>query len=159
MKSRAEKGVPMRFIHEVALPFVGQQECLTWPFARSGTGYGMVKYEGNYVGVHRVVCEMVHGPAPTGKHEAAHSCGKGHEGCVNPNHLLWKTSKENKADKIAHGTHNRGELNHKTVLTEDDVRLIRDLRGRVTGRALACRFGVSPSNIWSIQKRISWAWL
>jgi len=152
------KGATLNYIQDVVLPFTGQ-ECLPWPFSRSGVGYPLITYHGLRQGAHRLVCEMVHGPAPTPGHEAAHSCGKGHEGCINPNHLIWKTSAENKADKIAHGTTLRGSKNHKALLTEEQVREIRALRGVVKGKDLAQRFSVSPVTITNIQKRTTWAWL
>lgn len=92
------------------------EECLTWPFGRRSNGYGSIVWNGRASVSSRVMCELRNGPPPTPKHEAAHSCGKGHEACVNPNHLAWKTSVENQADKVLHGTHNRGE-NHPCAIT------------------------------------------
>jgi hypothetical protein len=56
---------------------------------------------------HRVMCEIAHGPKPAPGFVAAHTCGKGREGCVNPRHLRWASQKENMADKLLHGTSNR----------------------------------------------------
>lgn len=155
---KPRNGAPQRYLVEVVVPFAGQ-ECLVWPFARTGVGYGHLIYEGRQRTAHRVACELVHGAAPSPKHEAAHLCGKGHEGCVNPTHLQWKTSAENKADKVLHGTALRGAKNHKTTLTEDQVLEIRALRGVVRGKDLAQRFGVCPATITGVQKRTIWAWL
>lgn len=49
--------------------------------------------------VARVVCELIHGPAPEG-HEASHLCLDAWC-CVNPDHLLWETKKENIARRDA----------------------------------------------------------
>lgn len=152
------KGVLLRYMLDVVVPFAGS-ECLVWPFSRAGTGYGHLYYEGRQQGAHRVACALVHGPAPTLKHEAAHLCGKGHEGCVNPNHLAWKTSAENKADKIVHGTIVRGSDIKRAILTEAKVLEIRALKGTVPGKELAERFGVGASTITAVQKRNTWAWL
>ena len=50
---------------------------------------------------HRAMCELVHGPAPTPKHQAAHSCHRGCDGCVLPQHLHWATDAENRAERRA----------------------------------------------------------
>lgn len=79
-------------------------ECIEWPFRCSG-GYGHVSRRvPGAPSASRVVCYMVYGAPPTRKHQAAHSCGKGHKGCVNWRHLSWKTPRENEADKLLHGT-------------------------------------------------------
>lgn len=33
------------------------------------------------------MCELVYGKPPMPKHQAAHNCGKGNLGCINPKHL------------------------------------------------------------------------
>lgn len=85
-------------------------ECLPWPFSRYPNGRGQHCHHKFGPLASRVMCFEAHGPPPTLKHEAAHICGKGHEGCVNPKHLVWKTKKENEADKIKHGTVNNGSV-------------------------------------------------
>lgn len=99
----ARDGAPMRFIHEVALQHTGE-ECLIWPFGRNGDGYGSVQVDGKMVNAHRYLCQIAHGEPPTATHQAAHSCGKGHLGCVAKNHLRWATPAENQADRLIHGT-------------------------------------------------------
>ncbi|QEH79942.1 hypothetical protein EIK56_18115 [Sphingomonas sp. C8-2] len=134
-------------------------ECLIWPFAERGQGYGGVSFEGRNERAHRVMCILAHGPAPSPEHEAAHSCGKGHQGCVNPRHLSWKTRSGNQQDRVGHGTHNRGERSAMQVLTEPQVVEIRSLHHRESQVSLAARFGVSRSTIRAIHDRRSWAWL
>ncbi|MCA0947364.1 hypothetical protein LCM08_20770 [Salipiger pacificus] len=62
-------------------------------------------------------------------------------------------------DRVEHGTSNRGERNHFGKISEDDVREIRRLHGSMSQQALADRYGISRSNVQSIQYRRSWAWL
>ena len=145
------------FLLNVAVPYDGD-ECLIWPYARS-RGYGHIQYEGRHRKAHALVCELVHGPAPTPKHEAAHSCGKGHEGCVNPKHLRWATTLENARDKITHGTVLRGVNVHNAKLDEDKVRLIRSMRETMSYRAIAASFGISTASVCLIVKRKNWAWV
>ena len=100
----APKGEPNRFLNDVVLPYRGD-ECLAWPYSCDGGGYGHIANRGK---VHRIVCAKINGKCPGDEYQAAHSCGNGHLGCVNPNHLTWKTRHENQADRLIHGTHNRG---------------------------------------------------
>lgn len=151
-------GELLRFINEVAMHHAGE-ECLTWPFGKDGDGYGMVRVDGKTVAAHRYICELVHGPPPTPEHQAAHTCGNGHEGCVSPVHLLWKTPAENQADRLVHGTHNRGERHGGAKLTEAAVREILAMKGKETQINLAERFRVSPTLICSIQTGHRWSWL
>jgi hypothetical protein len=155
---RTAIGDPARFIREIVL-LHGGDECLFWPYNRGSNGYGIITRQGKSTGAHRLVCELAHGPAQTPLHEAAHTCGKGHLGCVAPNHLQWKTRKENHADKVVHGTHNRGARNPNSLLTDSAVKRIRGLRDVVPGRVLARQYNVSPATICNIQKRVTWGWL
>jgi DNA-binding transcriptional regulator YiaG len=91
--------------------------------------------------------------------DAAHSCGKGHEGCVNPAHLRWDTRSGNFSDKLAHGTDNRGEKSPVSKLTESDVIKIREMRGTVSQSQLAKMFNIDQSNVSKIQSGHSWSWL
>lgn len=136
-----------------------QDECLRWPFGSAGAGYGILRFNGRRQYAHRAMCTIVHGEPPTPVHYAAHSCGKGHEGCVNPRHLRWATPKENQADMIAHGNSPRGERNGHAKLSEDDVRQIKSMIGVVPYRSLADRFGVSASLVHQIKKGRAWGWL
>lgn len=138
--------------------FHRRDECLLWPFYISDTGYGeCADYLGIGRGAHRNMCYLVHGKPPNRKYEAAHSCGN--RACCAPKHLSWKTASANRLDKIAHGTHTRGERNPKAKLTVENVRYIRKMKGRITGRALAVRFGVTPALISNIYRGKCWGWL
>lgn len=150
-------GKPETWLRD-ALNYDGD-ECLTWPFGGRNNGYGTLIFEGRAVSAHRKMCELVHGPAPTKRHEAAHSCGKGHLGCVSPRHLRWATPEENQADRLLHGTHNRGERCGSNILTEAQVREVRTLLGTLSRPKIAKRFGVTEGCIKGIAARKTWAWL
>jgi len=128
-------------------------DCLIWPFSRCN-GYAHLGHLGKMHYGHRMMCEMVHGPAPSRKHEASHSCGRGHLGCVNPRHISWKTKSENQRDRAKHGTKNTWAWRGK--LTERQAKRIRELRGQYKQRELAEMFGVSRSNISLIQNGKHW---
>lgn len=153
-KGNKSHGELPTFLSETVLPFSGD-ECLIWPYGKDGHGYGMLSGKP----VNRLVCKAIHGPAPTSKHQAAHSCGNGHLGCCNPQHLRWATRSENESDKIDHDTHHRGTRHPQAKLDESDVRQIRSLAGVELLGTTAARFGIAPSTVCGIQKRNRWAWL
>lgn len=142
------RGEPERHYRAVVVPY-DRDDCLIWPFARNARGYAHMYRNGKTVTVSRLVCEAEHGPAKPGQ-EAAHLCGRGHEGCVTRRHLVWKTRTENMADKIAHGTHNRGARSARAKLTEDQVREIRRIGNSRPRTELAKAFGVNPEAIGKI---------
>lgn len=155
---RIPHGETERYFREVVLPYDGD-DCLIWPYSKNNGGYGHMQLAGHPTVVSRAVCEEVFGPAPSDIHEAAHSCGKGHLGCVSKKHLSWKTPVENQADKVLHGTDNRGERHPHVKLTQSDVIEIRSARGLVFQRDLAKRYGVTQGTISAIQSGARWGWL
>lgn len=118
------RGDAQKFLADVA-KHTEKGPCLIWPYTRNLQGYGQIRFEKKLHVVSRLVCALVHGEPPTPKHEAAHLCGLGHEGCCNPHHLAWKTPSENQKDKVIHGTHNRGSQNPGAKFTKDQVAAIR----------------------------------
>ena len=97
----AGKGAPDKFIAQ-AIKYRGRQ-CLIWPYCRDNHGYARVSRNKKPVIVQRIVCIAVHGKPPSKWHIAAHSCGNGHLGCVNPMHLRWATREEDRDDMVKHG--------------------------------------------------------
>lgn len=160
-KGRMQKtrpGEPFNFATEVSRSNE-KIECIFWPYAKAGAGYGTLSISGKMVYAHRLVCEMVHGIPPTNRHEVAHSCGNGHLSCINPNHLRWATREDNLKDKIIHGTTNRGEQSPRAKLTKHDVLQIRSLAGVISQQKIAFKYGISQRTVWQIINRERWSWL
>lgn len=154
---RPRNGETKRFYREVVLTCT-DNDCLIWPYARNN-GYGIMNFGGKAKTVHRLACIEVHGNPPTPDHQAAHNCGNGSSGCVNPQHLEWKTPAENQADKVIHETDNRGERCAASKLTTAQVREIRALKGRMTQTQIGEIYGVNYITIGDIHNRRTWAWL
>lgn len=131
--------------------------CVPWPYNKNEKGYGRIGIDGRPTLVSRLACERENGPPPTPKHQAAHSCGNGHLGCVTRLHLSWKTHKQNMEEAVTHGTISHGEVRYNSKLTEDAIREIRQLRGKVSQRKLGARFGVSHTVIGKVQHGEDWA--
>jgi hypothetical protein len=149
-----KRGEPMRYL----LAHMWD-DCPKWPFARGRGGYGHIQHDGKVRDVHRLVCEMAHGPAPSPNHDAAHECGKGAEGCFGASCIVWKTKSDNQIDRRQHGTSPRGEGCPTSKLSEADVRAIRALRGQETQREIAARYGINRVTVSDIHCRRRWAWL
>jgi hypothetical protein len=105
--------------------------------------------------VHKAVAWAFHGPPPTARHVVAHNDGDGHNN--RPENLRWATQAENLADRSVHGTHDRGERNVQSKLTEDDVRAIR--LSALPEKVLGLRYGVAATTVGRIRRRERWAWL
>lgn len=157
---RALPGEPQRWIDVVALKFTGD-ECLTWPFGRVN-GYGLVRSpRGFRKFASAYICELAHGPPPAPYYEAAHWCGEGRRGCVNPRHIRWATPKENTADKVRHGTHIRPPSNRGVSLFKDaTIQAIRDAAAAGDSEeTIAARMGVGVRPIRKILTREWFGWL
>lgn len=123
-------------------------ECILWPWSCAGSGYGQFGTEGKLWKAHVWVCTQVHGPRPEKKY-AAHSCHQ--QTCVNPRHVSWKTNSENMLDKREIGTGNRCGFGPKGKLTPQQRGEILALRGKLTHREIANRYGIVESTVRHIQ--------
>ena len=144
-------GEPMAWLQENAS--YAADDCLTWPYGHRD-GYACIG--GSYAS--RAMCKLAHGEPPTPEHEAAHSCGMGHRGCLNPRHLRWATRSENKLDTHEHGTMPRGQRQHLAKLTDGQVREIRAESGPIT-KQYAEKYGVDRGTIVKVRKGLTWQWL
>lgn len=124
-------------------------DCLIWPFWRDKHGYGPS----------RKMCIAAHGEPASKELHAAHSCGNGNIGCMNPKHLRWATQKDNAGDMVDHGRSQRGEKCRMAKLTESDVHKIRVTRRNESCASLAREFGVARWTVSRARSRETWAWL
>lgn len=148
---QAERGAKMRYLVD-HVGFAGH-ECLPFPFSRDNKGYGLVRHEGRHRPASRVMCILAHGEPPFPGAEAAHSCGKGHEGCVNPQHLSWKTRQQNIDDAWRAGSLHRG-ARARSKLDAWQVDQIRQ-DSRVQSE-IAIAYGVDQSTICRIRSGLRW---
>lgn len=133
------------------------QNCLKYPFAvNPQTGYAQFGHNGELLYAHQWMCEQRNGCRPSPKHEAAHTCGNAHMSCVNPNHLEWKTRKQNAEDRLRHGNYSNRKGQPRYKLTAETAAQIRALAGTDTQINLARRFGVSRQLISGVQTGVCW---
>lgn len=166
-----------RFL-EIVARFNGVDGCWEWPMSINvQTGYGqfVIRVGGKSINIaaHRMsfsvlVCGISDGMG------ILHRCDN--RSCFNPKHLFQGTAADNMADMCAKGRSAKrsltayrgndhwtrknpekityGEQRYQSVLTEDNVLEIRS--SSETGRALARKFGVTPSAISAVKNKKSW---
>ena len=127
-------------------------ECWEWQgLIKSGTlGYGRMRLGGVDTYAHRVAYQAHYGEDP-GPWQVLHSCDNPR--CCNPAHLSLGDHEENNRQRAERGRNAdvRGEKNPAHKLTDQQVAEIRGLRGSMTQKAIAKRFGVRQSQISRIQ--------
>jgi len=159
-RKQAKPGEPIAWVRS----YINQKhdcQCTEWPFGTFGDGYAAARDEtGKLWRVARLVCVEVHGEPNFDAAEAAHSCGKGHLGCINPNHLRWATSKENADDRRKHGTINKGTRNGMAVLSEEIVLAIYSYKNKgYMQKEIGALFGVAREQVKNIWNGTNWSWL
>lgn len=105
--------------------------------------------------VHRVVAYAFIGPQPSPEHQVAHKDGdRLNNRAFN---LRWATGIENQADRIEHGTANRGARHGRSKLDEGDVRAIRARADAGEPHpSIAQDYGVDRSCIQAIASKRTW---
>lgn len=137
-------------------------DCIEWGKHRSEDGYGTLRFNGKMQKAHRVAYCQHHGldiEAIAGK-VIRHTCDN--PPCVNPDHLIIGTQKENNRDRAERNrsAHLTGEKNGRAKLTAEQVEDIR--RRYVKGSricntvTLAKEYGVCQSHISEIVRGVIW---
>lgn len=153
MHGNKGKGKAIKFIREALASET--EACILWPFSVNPiNGYGHFGVDGKHYAAHRYVCGQAHGPRPTPKHSAAHSCHT--RDCINKRHISWKTHSENMLDKRENGTAQNSWWGRKGKLTAEEVAKIRALEGTMTQAAIATQFNITESNVRFILSRKTW---
>jgi hypothetical protein len=129
--------------------------CIEWGGkVQANNGYGRTWRHGKRMYAHRAAWEDAHGPIPVGLY-VCHRCDN--RRCVNPEHLFIGTAADNGRDASIKGRYPRGERQHRSKLTEDQVREIRRLYSEgVTQAALVRMFGVNQGTIWPLLNGKTW---
>jgi len=106
------------------------------------------------VTVHTLVAAAFIGPRPD-RADIMHRDGS-RTNCRADN-LKYGSRRENNLDKANHGTDNRGDRNHNSKLTEEQVRRIR--AGGFSDTEWAAQLGVSDATVFDARRGRTWAWV
>ncbi len=142
---------------ESKLRFYGWSEqetgCWEWQGPRSHD-YGALRADGEVWLAHRLSYSVFVGPIPDGD-VICHRCDN--PICINPAHLFPGTQAVNLADMRDKGRGVHGSAQHAAILTDNDVREIRDKKASgVPATVLALRYGVHKRQIYKIVNREQW---
>ena len=125
-------------------------------------GYVYLTVAGAKVYAHRHAYTKAKGPIPEGL-VVRHTCDN--RRCINPNHLIVGTNKDNTGDMMERGRHRPGhvpgEANGRSVVTAAQVAELRAnyIKGHPEygGAAFARRFGISVVQANKIANGKAWA--
>jgi hypothetical protein len=139
------KGAAIRWLCE-HVNFDGKN-CLFWPFAKDGGHPGCVGYLGKIYKASRLMCALAHGAPPSDLHEASYTCGRSQKGCINPQHLAWKTQSENQREQSKQGRKFYGRQGKITFAQATEIRSIGHTR---LLKDVAGEYGISPQRVSGI---------
>ena len=129
--------------------------CWIWIGNIGTNGYGRIGVDNVVCPTHRVSYEFHKGPIPDGL-VLMHTCDV--RPCINPDHLVPGTKKDNTADMMSKGRNKfwsrLGKANPAAKLDEEAVRHIR--QRIMTCRAYAELYGVSAPVVNKIMLRQNW---
>lgn len=130
-------------------------DCLEWSGRRTRDGYGQIVVAGRTRAAHRVAYEEAYGEIPPGL-LIRHTCDN--PPCINPQHLIPGTAKQNTHDSLDRGRWAWGEKNGDARLTNHQaLEIYRRAQSGERQRDLADEFGVGQSTVSRIARGESWA--
>ena len=135
------------------------EDCWIWTGYTNSDMYGQLSYHKNskniVVGSHIYSWELYTGRQVPKGILVCHHCD--HPWCVNPQHLFLGTKNDNTQDMVSKGRQNRGSTVIFSKLTEDKVKLIRELRqSGIPVSQLSKQFTVSKTAIKDVVSRKTW---
>lgn len=130
----------------------GDDDCWLWTAYKDKDGYGRF-WADKPVGAHVFSWQLENGDIQPGL-MVRHKCHISN--CVNPQHLIPGTGKDNSADAIAAGRHAHGSRHGRAKLNENKVRDIRKLSSVMSNSSIAELYNVSYRLILDIVKRKLW---
>lgn len=130
-----------------------QGDCVVFTGAKTKAGYGDVHkvrwgLEFKVSTAHRLAWTLAFGPIPKGM-LVCHKCDT--RSCINPKHLFLGTHQDNSSDMVSKGRSPTGPLSKLTLDQQEEVKR---LKGRVSYKEVAPRYGISPSYLYKLWKDV-----
>lgn len=123
-------------------------ECILWQKAKNKAGYGITWHNNKWAYAHRAVMNAKKGEV------VLHTCDN--PSCVNPEHLIIGTSKQNSQDMVSKNRQAKGEKAGSAKLTKAQVIEIRTYKNKLPSRKVAVLFSISKTNVLDIWKNKIW---
>lgn len=131
-------------------------DCWEWSRSRNYDGYGYLRYKGRSTRAHRLSYK-VHNPDVyiEGK-VILHTCDN--PCCIKPEHLRCGTQQDNMDDMKNKRRQHRpiGTSNPRSKLNEQQVKVIRELKGKQSQSAIGKLYGVSQRTVSLIHRGDIW---
>lgn len=128
-------------------------DCWEWQGALHENGYGAFWDGRNQVKAHRFSYQYFTGRKIKPQYVIMHTCDN--PKCVNPNHLVMGTHKENSQDSVNKGRNCRGEKCHSSIVKEDDaIKIISEYRKPFTMKDECKRLSEKYNLTWRIVQHI-----
>lgn len=127
-----------------------------WNGHKYFNGYGQFNTGAKRVARTHILSWILHnGPVEEGRW-VLHKCDI--RNCVNPEHLYVGSRRNNVDDMLSRGRQNRGEVNGRSKLTAEKIKVIRYLykNSQLRHEDIAQIFGVTPAAIGMIVRRERW---
>jgi hypothetical protein len=140
---------PERFSNKVDIR--GPDDCWLWTACLIPNGYGQFWFEGRMHNAH-VMAVKFSGIEVPDDHVVMHSCDN--RPCCNTKHLLVARQINNIEDMVKKNRNAKGITHGCAILSEQDVRAIRERRE--TAADAAATYGVSRATINDIRQYLSW---
>ncbi|MFD1385684.1 HNH endonuclease [Oceanobacillus oncorhynchi subsp. oncorhynchi] len=121
--------------------------------ARDWDGYPLLKRSGKMQRISRYIYEECYGFIDENQ-VVRHKCDNA--SCINPEHLVAGTHKENSMDMVLRGRSARGEKKGVSKLKEDDIRQIRNLSKTMSKRQIAMKYDIHVRTVYKIVDREVW---
>jgi hypothetical protein len=152
---------PMPTIEELLKNTFRRNKCLIWKSKplRLNRHHSILR-NGKLILVHRLakslVCSKAKNNLNNSKVIFRHTCDV--PACINPDHILLGTQRDNIRDAVARSRVRHGSLHPCAKLVEKDVLKIRKLVavGRLQKQKIAEQFGISTGTLTAIIQRRTW---
>lgn len=154
----------MKHYHLITLDCISQipfwshvkkgDHCWEWTASLTPSGYGQFHLKDEWpVPAHRASWVIHNGVIPDGC-MVLHKCDN--RTCVRPEHLFLGSHNDNMQDAKIKGRIANGEKTHHNKLIASQVIEIRSLRGQLSNKKIAVRYGVSAATIDYIMLGKKW---